>query len=102
MAHWDWDNKPRSNEDLSRDTLQEVNGLVCKLFHKHLPAGSYDESGGRGWWGEYPDGKRRYTRKGTGTDWGVTHQDEAEMSDAKAAKWAIDRLEEEHQQPFFH
>lgn len=71
-----------------------------KLFHRHMPEGSYDLSDGRGDWGSYPEGKRNYTTRGTLTDWGVTHEEESKMSDAVASEWVVDRLEEDHNKPF--
>ncbi|MGB0372321.1 MAG: sulfatase [Opitutales bacterium] len=71
-----------------------------KLFHRHLPKGTYHESNGRGGWGGYPDGKKSYPFPGTGTDWGVTHQKESEMSDTRATEWAIQKLQESHEGPF--
>ncbi len=71
-----------------------------KLFHKHLPKGSYDLSGGRGGWGQYKGGKQAYKTKGTLTDWGVTDENEADMSDVKAAQWVIEQLGEPQGAPF--
>ncbi len=74
---------------------------VGKLLHRHVPEGSVDLSGGRGNWGRLPDGKRlNFSAEGTMTDWGTYPLPEAEMSDPKAAAWAVERLEETHDQPF--
>ena len=94
-------------EKLGSDTIPNYfkqNGYKIfaagKLFHKHLPKGTFHASNGRGNWGEYPEGKRSYTTPGTLTDWGVTHEEESEMSDTLAAQWAIDKLQEAHEEPF--
>ena len=71
-----------------------------KLFHKHLPKGVAHKSNGRGGWDSYKGGKRQYKTKGTLTDWGVIDKPEEEMSDPKAAAWAVEQLQQEQQQPF--
>lgn len=38
---------------------------------------------------------------GTQTDWGVFPNDETRMPDHQSASWAIERLKEEHESPFF-
>lgn len=74
---------------------------VGKLLHKHVPDGSVDLSGGRGDWGKLPGGKElNWKSKKTLTDWGPYPGADAELSDHKAATWAIDRLEETHEKPF--
>ncbi|MEM9282176.1 MAG: sulfatase [Verrucomicrobiota bacterium] len=79
---------------------------VGKILHDHLPPDDLDMSGGRGGWGVYRDknGDRRklnWMSDKTLTDWGYEERPEDEMSDSKAAKWAVARLEENHEEPFF-
>ena len=38
---------------------------------------------------------------GTQTDWGVFPEDETQMPDYQSASWAMERLDESHQSPFF-
>ncbi len=76
---------------------------VGKLLHRHLPKGVVDESGGRGSWNKLPDGKRLHwdpVGGGTMTDWGPYPGDDSDMTDHKAADWAVDRLREEQEEPF--
>lgn len=78
---------------------------VGKILHRHLPKADLDESGGRGPWDYHvdEDGKRAKTywkSTQTLTDWGISQIPENEMSDTKAAAWAVDRLGEKHDKPF--
>ena len=78
---------------------------VGKILHRHLPTESLDMSGGRGGWDHNKDknGKdieSNWKSKKTLTDWAPYDGKESRMSDSKAAKWAVERLEEKHDQPF--
>jgi arylsulfatase A-like enzyme len=74
---------------------------VGKLLHRHLPEGSVDLSGDRGDWDTMPDGKEvHWVSENTLTDWAVYPAPEEEMSDAMAAAWAVERLQEDHDRPF--
>ena len=74
---------------------------VGKLLHRHVPGGSVDMSGGRGDWDKMPDGNRvNFEAVGTSTDWAPYPGPEAEMSDPTTAAWAVERLQETHDQPF--
>jgi len=78
---------------------------VGKLFHKHLPEGTFTESGTRGggfggFGGSYSKHKRNYPYPGTGTDWGVTDTPDKPMPDEKNADWLIQRLQQQHDAPF--
>ena len=74
---------------------------VGKLLHRHVPEGSVDLSGGRGDWDQMPDGKEvNFFSDNTMTDWAPYPDPEAEMSDPTAAAWAVQRLQETHDQPF--
>ena len=74
---------------------------VGKLLHRHLPEGSVDMSGDRGDWDKMPDGEEvNWVSPDTLTDWAIYPAPEEEMSDAMAAAWAVDRLDEAHDRPF--
>ena len=78
---------------------------VGKILHRHLPTGSLDMSGGRGGWdhNKGKDGKdieSNWKSSKTLTDWGHYTGKESKMSDSKAAKWAVERLKETHDEPF--
>lgn len=79
---------------------------VGKILHKHLPDENLDLSGGRGSWDFLKDkktGKKiklHWEPQVTLTDWGAWEKPEETMSDSKAATWAVDRLEEQHDKPF--
>jgi iduronate 2-sulfatase len=77
---------------------------IGKIFHKHAPTNSFDESGGRynGFGPKPEDGSYFKWRKGgTSTDWGAYPSTDKEMPDYASAKWAIERLNREYDQPFF-
>ena len=73
---------------------------VGKLMHSHVPKGSVDQSGGRGSFGPSPKNKVNFKSKNTGTDWNAFPEKDEQMPDTKAAKWASDRLKENHEKPF--
>lgn len=89
---------------------------VGKILHSHVPDDSVDLSGGRERWDFNEDETGDRIRSNwppdlnpktasTLTDWGVYVGDnglgtEADMSDSKAAAWAVDRFQETHEQPF--
>lgn len=97
----------KRGEELGTSTMPEYfrdNGYhvmaVGKIFHKHVPKGSVDESGGRGPWNKHPDGKQNYNGGRTYTDWARWPGKEEEMSDYQAAEWAVERLQKEYDKPF--
>ncbi len=71
---------------------------VGKLMHHHVTEGSVDQSGGREPFG--PRLKFKWHQIGTSTDWGAHPESNEETADYRSAKWAIDRLSEEHDRPF--
>lgn len=75
---------------------------VGKICHNHVPRGSVDESGGRG---SFAGGtgklKQNWHQQGTSTDWAMAPAKDEDLPDDKAADWAIKRLEEQHDKPFF-
>ena len=77
---------------------------VGKIFHTHAPEGVFQESGGRvKGFGPKPANNKRFhwDQKGTSTDWGAFPETDEEMPDFKSAHWAIERLGEDHNKPFF-
>lgn len=77
---------------------------VGKLFHRHVPEGVLDESGGRSkGFGPKPPNREffHWNGEGTSTDWGAFPEDDSLMPDVASADWAIERLAREYQQPFF-
>ncbi|TWU38829.1 Arylsulfatase [Novipirellula aureliae] len=78
---------------------------VGKIQHRHLAPKKLDLSGGRGGWDYFKDEQGKRTKVNflsgkTLTDWAVYPYDEDKMSDSKAARWAVERLEEKHEEPF--
>lgn len=75
---------------------------VGKLFHNHAPDGVFDKSGGReAGFGPKPPERLKWDRAKTSTDWGPFPDRDEEMPDSRTAAWAIERLEEERNNPFF-
>ncbi len=75
---------------------------IGKLFHQHAPEGAFEISAGRiGGFGPKPPERWHWDRDGTSTDWGPFPERDAEMPDHRSAQWAIQRLKEEHDRPFF-
>ena len=81
---------------------------VGKLFHTHAPKGVFDISGGRApGFGPKPEKRMKWEGKsgpdyqGTATDWGPFPERDEEMPDYQSAQWVRDRLNEEHEKPFF-
>jgi len=75
---------------------------VGKICHRHVPRGSVDASGGRGAF-DGGTGKLRenWHQKKTSTDWAMAPARDEQLPDHQAADWAIERLGEEHDKPFF-
>ena len=75
---------------------------VGKLFHQHAPEGAFAESGGReAGFGPRPENRMKWDRERTSTDWGPFPETDEEMPDFRTAQWAVERLEREHDTPFF-
>ncbi|MEZ5038473.1 MAG: sulfatase [Saprospiraceae bacterium] len=79
-----------------------------KLFHQFAPEGVFEEAGGRqGGFGPKPKQRFKYDPAwfdkpgGTQTDWGAYPETDEEMVDYGTAKWAIERLQQAHDRPFF-
>ena len=78
---------------------------VGKILHRHLPDKNLNMSGGRGKWDHNRDenGKQiesNWNSSKTLTDWAAYTGKESEMSDSKAADWAVERLQKKHTKPF--
>jgi len=82
---------------------------VGKLFHQGDRADSFDEYGGR-FEGSGPKPEKRMNYNpawfpekegGTQTDWGSYPEHDSLMPDYKSAAWAIDKLNQKHDKPFF-
>jgi arylsulfatase A-like enzyme len=82
---------------------------VGKIFHGHAPDGVFDESGGREpGFGPLPEERFVWSGEankegygGTSTDWGAFPAEDSLMPDYHSARWAIERLNREHDSPFF-
>lgn len=75
---------------------------VGKLFHNHAPEGVFEVSGGRerGFGPNAPE-RFHWDKKGTSTDWGAYPAADSMMPDYRSAQWAVERLQEQHERPFF-
>jgi arylsulfatase A-like enzyme len=114
------DNEIRSDNEATKDILFlpeyfQNHGYhtmgIGKLFHRHAPEGLFDESGGRSpgfgplpeerfvWDGYGTSDRERYGR--TSTDWGAFPEADSLMPDHQSVDWAIERLERDHEKPFF-
>ena len=75
---------------------------VGKICHHHVPSKSVDVSGGRGGFSEGTGKlKANWHQNGTSTDWAMAPERDEALPDHQAADWAVVRLAEEHEQPFF-
>ncbi len=81
---------------------------VGKVFHKGDNAGVFNEYGGNfGIYGPKPVERMNYDPewfnkpKGTSTDWGAYPENEELMPDYKSTEWAVAKLKEKHDKPFF-
>lgn len=82
-----------------------------KIWHENDLANTFEEYGERHeWFGPRPDDRINYDpEKGpnydgeasTSTDWGAFPERDEQMPDHKYASWAIERLEQDHNQPIF-
>ena len=75
---------------------------VGKLFHRHAPEGVFEESGGRvPGFGPKPERHFHWNQEGTSTDWGPYPANDSAMPDYQSADWAIEKLNQIHDRPFF-
>lgn len=82
---------------------------VGKIYHNGDAAQTFDEYGGKfAWFGPKPKERFKYDPAkiegkigATQTDWGVYPAHDSLMTDYQSAKWAMDKLQQEHDNPFF-
>lgn len=82
---------------------------VGKIYHNGDDAGTFDEYGGRfDWMGPKPPERFHYDPAkipqkvgNTQTDWGAYPAHDSLMTDYKSAAWAVNKLQEQHEEPFF-
>ena len=75
---------------------------IGKIFHNGAPEGSFQEYGGRiKGFGPHPEDEFVWDSDRTNTDWGVYPEHDEDMIDYKSAMWAKDKLNEDHESPFF-
>lgn len=75
---------------------------IGKLFHRHAPEGVFEESGGRvPGFGPKPEERLHWDAEYTSTDWGPYPDQDVDMPDYQSATWAIERLNQVHDRPFF-
>lgn len=73
-----------------------------KIFHGYAPQGVFDEAAGRErGFGPKPEKRFKWFNEGTNTDWGAYPETDEEMPDYRTAKWAVERLSEDYEKPFF-
>lgn len=80
-----------------------------KLFHNGDSAGVFDEyrEEKATLYGPLPPKRFKYDPvwfgkpKGTATDWGAFPNDESEMPDTRSADWAVEKLKQKQDKPFF-
>lgn len=82
---------------------------VGKIYHNGDAAQSFDEYGGRfAWFGPKPEKRFNYDPAllphkvgNTQTDWGAYPSHDSLLTDYLSAQWATQKLQENHDQPFF-
>ena len=82
---------------------------VGKIYHNGDRANTFDEYGGRfSWFGPRPASRFNYDpgkipgKSGnTSTDWGAYPEHDSLMTDYKSANWAVKKLQEHQEEPFF-
>ncbi|MFI0429298.1 sulfatase [Mariniflexile sp. HMF6888] len=82
---------------------------VGKIYHNGDAANTFDEYGGKfAGYGPMPKKKMNYDPTkiegkigNTMTDWGAYPEHDSLMSDYQSAKWAVKKLKESHDSPFF-
>ncbi|MEC3907052.1 sulfatase [Tamlana sp. 2201CG12-4] len=82
---------------------------VGKIYHNGDAANTFDEYGGKfAWMGPKPKERFNYDPSKidhkvgrTQTDWGAYPEHDSLMTDFKSAKWAVNKLHQKHDKPFF-
>ncbi|VGO14056.1 Choline-sulfatase [Pontiella desulfatans] len=75
-----------------------------KIFHHWAPEGAFQEFDGTREaprFGPKPEKRFTWDTIGTGTDWGVYPERDEDLPDFKTAEWAVERLKQKHDEPFF-
>ncbi len=82
---------------------------VGKIYHNGDAAKTFDEYGGKfAWMGPKPKERFNYDPSkishkvgNTQTDWGAYPEQDSLMTDYQSAKWAVNKLQQEQEKPFF-
>lgn len=82
---------------------------VGKIYHDGDGANTFDEYGGKfSWFGPKPKERINYDPSkiegkigSTQTDWGPYPENDSLMTDYQSAKWAVNKLQQPHDKPFF-
>ncbi|ADY50647.1 sulfatase [Pseudopedobacter saltans DSM 12145] len=74
---------------------------VGKIYHQYFPDGLLDEEGGKSEYGPFPEKRFKWDKKGTATDWGAFPEKDTEMPDDQATEWAVKKLSQQYEKPFF-
>jgi arylsulfatase A-like enzyme len=82
---------------------------IGKIYHNGDRAETFGEyGGGFDWFGPFPEQRFNYDPSkiegkigGTLTDWGAYPEHDSLMPDYKYARWAVNKLQEPHEKPFF-
>ena len=82
---------------------------VGKIYHNGDAAKTFDEFGGKfSWFGPKPEKRFHYDPSeiehkvgNTQTDWAAYPEHDSLMTDYQSAKWALGKLNQQHNQPFF-
>lgn len=82
---------------------------VGKIYHNGDDAKTFDEYGGKfAWMGPKPKERIKYDPSKiahkvgrTQTDWGAYPEQDSLMTDYQSAKWAVNKLKQDHEKPFF-
>ena len=75
---------------------------VGKLFYQHAPEGAFEDSAGReSGFGPKPPQRLKWEADKTSTDWGPFPDSDEDMPDFRTAQWAVERLKQAHEKPFF-
>lgn len=82
---------------------------VGKIYHNGDAAKTFEEYGGKfAWMGPKPKQRFNYDPSkmdhkigSTQTDWGAYPEQDSLMTDYQSAKWAVDKLQQAHDKPFF-
>ncbi|MDC1402583.1 sulfatase [Flavobacteriaceae bacterium] len=82
---------------------------VGKIYHNGDAAKTFDEYGGKfAWMGPKPKERFNYDPSkiegktgSTQTDWAAYPEQDSLMTDFQSAKWAVNKLQQKHDKPFF-